>query len=126
VIHLLHARLLFGLLSSLCMSGIAGAANAPEQPAAHGYECGLRGLPTVVLSLREARQNKVDIGPKHAPRVLLADLRAEELPPDHDEGTQCSRAESCFYPFSMLAHFPWPTVPSLRTPEQQLERPPRA
>jgi hypothetical protein len=86
----------------------------------------VRGTPAFALSLREARQNKVEIGPKHAPRVLLADLMADELPSDHEEGTQCARADSCFCPFSMLDHFTSTAVPSLRTPQQQLERPPRA
>jgi hypothetical protein len=141
VVSLLHIRLLFGLLSSLCAGDMhnqpclsAAAVGSVEcaNVALHGssalgtrHEARVRRVPTAVLNLREERASKVEIAPPHARHMFPGAIVIDEVSHDDEDLADWSVSDHHHFPESTRHGVLVASVAPRRAPQSELERPPR-
>lgn len=131
VVHLMHVRLLLGLLSSLCVGDWQAHAvvlqQQAEASAAHAQAaCHGPGSNKYAVSLRQERQNKVECAPPISARVLYHAFLVDEPEHDDEENTDTRVAEYVRFPASAEHQGTAAMLPPLCLAQTQLERPPRA
>jgi hypothetical protein len=138
VVPLLHIRLLFGLLSSLCagdmhnqtcpsVASVECASVALNGPSAVGtrHEARARRVPTAVLNLREERVSKIEIAPPHARHVFPGAIVIDEVSHDDEDLADWSVSDHHHFPESARHGVLVASVAPRRAPQSELERPPR-
>jgi len=123
VVPLLHIRLLFGLLSTLCVGDMQSqicAARGASVVDAVGTVGARHEAP------RDERASRVELAPPHARHMFPGELVVDEVSHDDEDLSEWAVSEHRCFPKSTCHDFLVASVTQRRAAQAELERPPRA
>lgn len=131
MVHLLHVRLLVGLLASLSVGDWQAHANAGQAERGSSVQrlaeqsCIAQRAVRQVVNLRMERQDKLECAPPHSARMLFDAFVADDQEHDDEEYADPRVAVHVPYPASLRRDRSVCLLPVLSRSQTQLERPPR-